>query len=385
MNVVFLSPHFPPNFQNFCAGLRAAGAKVLGVADAPWDALRPELKRALAEYYRVGDLHSYDELVRAMGWFIHRHGRIDRIDSLNEYWLETEARLRDDFNVPGLRSHDMGRVKRKSEMKEVFLEAGLDVPRGWVCPDAASTHDFAAEVGYPFVAKPDVGVGAAQTFKIRNDQELEAYLLAKPSAPYILEEYVQGDMVTYDGLVDREGQVAFDASLQYARGIMEVVNEGSDVWYWAVRDIPEDLAEAGRAIVEAFELRERFFHFEFFRRDGRLVALEVNMRPPGGLTVDMWNYQNDVDMYRAWADLVVTGRPPPAPERPYAVAWIGRKDRFRYALSEGDVLARFGHLVVHQERVQDVFAAAIGNYGFILRSPELDELRAAERAIHAKA
>ena len=50
------------------------------------------------------------------------------------------------------------------------------------------------------------------------------------------------------------------------------------------------------AIGTAFGLRERPFHFEMFRtRDRGLVPLEVNMRPPGGLTVDMFNYANDFD------------------------------------------------------------------------------------------
>jgi len=42
-------------------------------------------------------MHNYDEMLRALGYFTHRYGKIDRIDSLNEYWLETEARLRTDF------------------------------------------------------------------------------------------------------------------------------------------------------------------------------------------------------------------------------------------------------------------------------------------------
>lgn len=58
MNVVFLSPHFPPNFYNFCVRLREAGANVLGLADAPYESLRPELKSALTEYYRVSDMHT---------------------------------------------------------------------------------------------------------------------------------------------------------------------------------------------------------------------------------------------------------------------------------------------------------------------------------------
>ena len=44
------------------------------LADAPYESLRPELRVALSEYYRVDDMNSYDALVRALGHFTHRHG-----------------------------------------------------------------------------------------------------------------------------------------------------------------------------------------------------------------------------------------------------------------------------------------------------------------------
>jgi len=382
VNIVFLSPHFPLNFYNFCVRLRDLGANVLGVADQPWDRLRPELRGALSEYYRVADLHHYEDLLRGLGYLTFRHGKLDRLDSMSEYWLETEARLREDFNISGLRPADMRRIKHKSEMKKVFQQAGIRTARGRVCPDEASARAFVAEVGYPVVAKPDVGVGAAGTHKIADDRQLGIFLGSGPRSEVIVEEFVEGNIVTYDGLADRDGNVVFDASLRYSRGIMEVVNEDADIWYYAVRDIPSDLVAAGRALVRAFGVRERFFHFEFFRlAGGELVALEVNVRPPGGLTVDMWNYQNDMDVYREWANLVVRGRVEVAPGRPWFCAYVGRKARFRYALGLEEVLAGFGGLVVHHERIDDVFSAAIGNYGFILRSPDLAPLEEAAAAI----
>jgi hypothetical protein len=207
-----------------------------------------------------------------------------------------------------------------------------------------------------------------------------------PTVDYVLEGFVDGDIVTYDGLADGDGRVVFDATLRYSRGIMEVVNEDTDVWYHAARDIEPDLADAGRRLVRAFGIRERFFHIEFFRRrDGSLIALEVNMRPPGGLTVDMWNYQNDANLYRAWADLLVHGNVRQRFERPFFVAYVGRKDRYRYVHPVEDVLARHRALIVHHEVVNDVFSAALGNYGFILRSPRLEDLAAAAADIQAKA
>jgi hypothetical protein len=386
MNVLFLSPHFPPNFWNFCRGLREAGANPLGLADEPWETLRPELRGALAEYYRVQDMHRHDELVRALGWLTFRHGKIDRLDSMSEYWLETEARLRDDFNVFGLRGADMARFKRKSEMKRLYRRAGIAVARGRLCPTRESLLELIEEVGYPVVAKPDTGVGAAQTFKIEGERELEAFLLARPQVDYIVEEFISAPMVTYDGLADRQGRVVFETSFEYGRGVMEVVNQDAEITYTILRDIPADLVEAGRAIVEAFGVRERFFHFEFFRLpSGGLVALEVNVRPPGGFTVDMWNYQGDIDMYREWGNLLVKGRMETRATRPFFVTWVGRKDRFRYAASQAELRDRLGPLLVHHTRVDDIFSRAIGNEGFILRSPEREPLLEAAAAIQQKA
>ncbi len=386
MNVLFLSPHFPPNFWHFVRGLREAGANPLGLADAPWEALRPELRGALAEYYRVPDMHRHDDLVRALGWLTHRHGKIDRLDSLSEYWLETEARLRDDFNVFGLRAADMARFKRKSEMKRLFQAAGLRVAPGRICRDRQALEAFIAEVGYPVVAKPDTGVGAAQTYRLEDAREVEAYLATKPQVDYIVEAFVAGQLVTYDGLTDRQGRVVFDASLVFDRGIMDVVNQDADMAYTAVRHIPEDLVAAGRTIIEAFQVRERFFHFEFFRLpDGGLTVLEVNIRPPGGFTVDMWNYQNDLDVYREWGNLLVRGEVSARPARPFYVTWVGRKARFQYAHDAAALRDRLGGLLVHHAQVEDVFARAIGHEGFILRSPELEPIVEAAAAIRQKA
>ena len=381
MNVVFLSPHFPPSLWLFCARLRELGATVLGVDTAPYEALRPELRGALTEYYRVDDLHDYDALVRALGHLTHRHGKLDRIDSLNEYWLETEARLRTDFNIPGLRTDTIARVKRKSAMKRVFAGAGIPTARGVVVRGTADARAFAAEVGFPLIGKPDVGVGAGDTHRIVDEADLDAFLAARGPADYVLEEELDGRIVSFDGLTDRDGNLVFTSSLTYNRNVLDVV-QGADMAYWIEREIAPDLRDAGERLVRAFDVRERPFHFEFFRRpDGSLSALEVNMRQPGGLTVDMWNWANEIDFYRAWAEVVVRGTASVPTTRPYFVLWAGRKDGKAYAIPHDEVVARYGALFVHHERVDDVFAPAIGNYGFILRGPDLAPLREAAAAI----
>ncbi|HMO56233.1 MAG TPA: carboxylate--amine ligase [Roseiflexaceae bacterium] len=385
MNVVFLSPDFPPNYVNFSIRLRQAGATVLGISDQPYDSLKPELRAALHEYYRVSDLHQYDELVRALGYFTHRYGKIDRLDSLNEYWIETEARLRTDFNIEGFRAADLPGIKRKSEMKRLFRRAGVNVVPGKVVRTPAQARNFVAEVGYPVVAKPDIGVGASKTYKITNPTELEDFV-SRPLVDYFMEAFVEGTINTFDGLTDRSGNLVFYTSMQYSRGIMEIVNEDDDVFYYTQREVPADLEAAGRAIVRAFKVRERFFHFEFFRTPaGELVALEVNMRPPGGLSIDMFNFANDIDLYREWATVLTADRFAATYNWPYFICYVGRKSHKQYRLSHGELIERFGTKIVNHQPMPAVFHVAMGDYGYLLRSTDRDEVIAIAHEIQARA
>lgn len=383
MNIVLLSPNFPPNYYNFAVALRAVGANVLGLGDAPYHELRPELRAALTEYYKVDNLSNYEQLLRACGHFTHRYGRLERLESHNEHWLETDARLREDFNIPGPRPADIDGIKRKSRMKRIYLRAGGDAVRGTLVRTLKNARDFVAEVGYPVIAKPDIGVGAAATFKINSDADLQRFFEIKPPPAYFMEEFVQGELYSFDGLADRDGEPVFYTAHHFNRGIMEVVNENLDMYYYSLREIPEDLLAAGKLAVRAFNVRERFFHVEFFRTPERLLLLEINMRPPGGLTMDMFNYANDIDLFRGWAELVLYGVFPFAYSRPYHCAYIGRKWRRPYKLDFDAVLQQFGRLIVHHEPISPVFSAAIGEYGYLLRTPDLEELQQAITAILA--
>ena len=114
-----LSPNFPLNYRTFARGLKAAGARVLGIGDESYEMLHHELKENLTEYYRVSNLHHLDEVRAAIRFFIDKYGVISGIDSHSEYWLETEAKLRAEFDIPGLLPENMPILRYKSGMKKV--------------------------------------------------------------------------------------------------------------------------------------------------------------------------------------------------------------------------------------------------------------------------
>ena len=385
MNVVLISPNFPPNYYNFALALCHTGATVLAIGDAPYDDLRPELQDAITEYFRVDSLHYYDQVLRACAYFTFNYGKLNRLESHNECWLETDARLRTDFNIPGLKIGAVERIKRKSLMKQAFIDAGVDVAAGGIRRTLDEARDFVAEVGYPIIAKPDVGVGSADTFKIGSDQELARFFAEKPLMDYVLEEFIEGDLYSFDGLTDQDGRLVFSTAHFYQPSIMDVVNEDLDVFACSLRQIPAGLKHAGTLAVRAFDVRERFFHIEFFRvpseqageDEPRWVAVEMNMRPPGGLMLDVINYANDIDLYQQWANVVVFNSYDAEAWRPYHCAFVGRKRRFDYRHTLPEIRKAYGPLIVHHMPIAPVFSRAMGDYAYILRAPKLADLQAA--------
>ena len=372
MNVVYLSPHFPSHYFRFCLNLKAAGANVLGVGDEPYDILSGEIRTALTEYYQVDDMHNYDALVRSCGFLTHRYGKIDRLDSLNEYWLSTEARLRDDFNIFGISGSEIDFVRRKSCMKAKFREAGIPVARGQVVQTIDDARALIRESGYPVIAKPDDGVGAIATYRIDGNQDLKDFFKSKPDTDYIMEEFIGGTIYSYDGLADRSGNPLFYTAHTFSQGIMETVNEARHIYYYSLREIPATLERIGRECLRAFNVRERFFHIEFFQTAAdQYVSLEVNMRPPGGYTTDMFNYACDIDIYRTWADLLVHNRTDLSYKRSYHCCYASRKHHHRYANRHEDILSHYGAVMVQIESVPGVFSSALGDIGYIFRSESL--------------
>jgi hypothetical protein len=386
VNVLYLSPHFPANQYLYCAGLSDRGVRVLGVADIPAGQLAPEARSALAECYQVGDLEDYAAVRAAAEWFIARYGPLDRIESHAEHWMRTEARLRREFGVQGRLPEDLDRIQRKSAMKARFLEYGIPAAPGLLVADAGQARAFAAKAGFPLVAKPDIGVGAVGTRRLDSAQDLEDFLAGRGQQEYFLEPFLQGRIQTFDGLAGVDGRILFAGSFEYSCGVMEAVNLDQDLYYFTRREMEADLEALGRRALEAFAVRDSFFHFEFFRLpDGRCLALEANLRPPGAWSVDMYNYAGDIDLFALWAG-AVTGRERAIVRPPgFTCCYAGRKDNLRYRLGHEEILRRYGPLLVHHTPVPRVFRGGMGDYAYIFRTSELAEMKAVAESIQEKA
>ena len=384
-NIIFISPNFPTNYWQFCRELKNNGLNVLGIGDQPYDELKPELKDSLNEYYKVGSLENYDEVYRAVAFLTFKHGRIDWLESNNEYWLEQDARLRTDFNITsGFQVGDLHRIKYKSGMKEYYEKAGIIVARYHLVEDIEGCRAFIAKVGYPVVVKPDNGVGAAHTYKLKSDEELQHFMATRPEGvPYIMEEFVNAEVNSYDAIIDSKGEPIFETGNITPMSIMDIVNDNDNSIYYILKDLPEDTRAAGRAAVKSFGVKSRFVHFEFFRltqdqaglgKKGQIMALEVNMRPCGGFTPDMINFAHSTNVYKIWADMIAYDSTLTPVGGHQFCAFAGLRDGKNFKMSHEDIMAKYGHCMKMSGRMPDALAGAMGNRMYVATFPSREAL-----------
>ena len=385
-NFIFISPNFPLTYWRFCRELKNNGLRVLGIGDCPYDELTWEQKESMHEYYKVSSLENYDEVFRAVAFFTYKYGKIDWLESNNEYWLERDAKLRTEFHITsGFQETDMERTRYKSGMKAYYAKAGIPTARYHLVHGLAEAKEFANKVGYPVVVKPDNGVGASATYKLRADEEVDFFFATKDnSIQYIMEEFVNGEVRTYDAIIDSKGEPVFESGNVTCDSLMDVVNEAKDSIFYIVKDLPDVKKELGRKTVKAFGVKSRFVHFEYFvlkadqeglGKKGDIFGLEVNMRPPGGYAPELANFANSVDVYKIWADMIAfdsTLVPMNGPH--YFCGFCGRRDGKNYKMNHDDIMREFGHKMKLVGRTPPALAGAMADMMYVANYDTEEEM-----------
>ncbi len=394
MNFVFISPNFPVRYFKFVEALVDHGIRVLGIGDSPYYDLHERLKKGLTEYYFVKDLGDYDEMLKACQYFEGKYGKISFIESDNEWWLNMDARLREAMNVTtSFWPTDMNGIKAKSAMKESFRKGGAKTMRYELVngpEDIEKLISFSKVVGYPLFAKPNIGVGANNSFPLHNEDDVRKFLEKPLIETYIVEEYIKGTIVSFDGICDSHSDVVFCTSDHFTVDNADIMIRNLDECYYSnpfslpFKEIDgAEFERVGRAVVKAFGIRQRFFHIEFFvlsedrpgfAKKGEFVALECNMRPAGGYTPDLIDFANSVSCYEIYADVIAydENRQDMSKEKYYAFA-CSRKDIFSYLHSIDEIKKSFPNNFCMSGRYPAHIARAMGDEYFYAKFKDFDE------------
>ena len=324
--VVFVAPFLLDTTLRFVdVTAELAGVRVCLVTQDPEDRVPQALRAKLAAQYRVDNALDANQIGVAVRELSRRFGKIDRLMGALEQLQVPLARVREELGIPGMGVEVATTFRDKARMKDALRAAGMPCARHRLAETPEDARDFIREVGYPVVVKPPAGSGARDTFRVDGPEQLERVLNVvppRPGDPLLVEEFIRGEEHSFDS-VFIDGRLVWCSISDYHPSPLEVMETPWMQWCVLLPrhiDGPryEGIREAAVGSLEALGMGTGFSHLEWFRKtDGSLAISEVAARPPGAQFTTLISYAHDVDMYRAWARLMVFGTFE-APERAYS-------------------------------------------------------------------
>src|SRR5262245_47568222 len=348
--VVFVAPYFVETTMRFvAAAARLEGVRFGLISHEPEEKLPGELRGAVSGYVRVADSLDPQQLANGVREIASRIGKPERLIGTLEELQVPLAEVREHFGIPGLPLEAARNFRDKSRMKNVLRAAGVPCARHRLCGDASQCRAFVAEIGYPLVVKPPAGAGARNTFRVENAAQLEEWLAAsapRPGQEALVEEFIIGQEHSFDS-VTIHGHTLWSSISRYDPTPLEVLRHPWIQWCVVLpRDVsgPEFAAihTMGPRALQALGMTTGITHMEWFRRaNGDIAISEVAARLPGAQFPTLISYAHDLDLYRAWARIVVLDEFEPA-RRQYAVgaAYLRGQGRGRIAAVHGLDAAR---------------------------------------------
>ena len=388
MKVLFLSPHYPEEMQDFTRGLAEVGAQVYAAGDVPRDQIPDHVRRYLSGYIEVRGLFDDEAAVTQLVPAVRSLG-LDRIETLWEPLVTLAAKLRVALGVPGMSPETALAFRDKGLMKQRLLKAGLRVPRSARVSTIKEAMEAAEQIGYPLIVKPIDGAGTRDTYLATDTADLETVLGRVRHLPEAsVEEYIDGEELTYD-TVCVDGIPAFESVAQYHPKPLigrseEWVSPAQIVFRDPYQAKTRGGVELGRKVLRAMGMGTGFTHMEWFRTpSGEAVFGEIAARSPGGKLVDQMNFSNDFDIYREWARTVCWRSFEGQIQRKYNVAVVFKRaegqGRITGTEGLGQLRARCGEWLIVEDllpigaRRRDWKNTLLSDGWLAVRHPDYDE------------
>ena len=322
-NVVFCAPFLLETTRRFVeAAADVPGARVSLVTQEAAGTLPADLRERLALVVKSRDALSPEALVEAVRSIQARVGPVDRLLGALEELQVPLGQVRATLGIPGMNGETAKNFRDKARMKEILTAHGLPCARHLRVRTVREALRFAEGVGYPLIVKPPQGSGARNTFRVEDEVQLRESLELAGAGETMLEEFVRGREHSFDSVM-RRGKLVWFSCCHYFPGPLEVLEKPWIQWCVIIpREArhPQyaDIADAAERSLLALGMTDGLSHMEWFRKaDGSLAISEVGARPPGAQFVSLISWAHAVDMYRAWARLMILDEFDP-PARPFA-------------------------------------------------------------------
>jgi hypothetical protein len=394
--VVFVAPFFLETTLRFVrASAELPGIRFALISQDPVEKLPDSIRKLLSAHEVLENALDADSIAAGVRRIAGRLGAVDRLLGALEQLQVPLAEVRESLEIEGLRAGPAARFRDKALMKETLRAAGVPCARHLLARSSGDADTFLDEVGYPVIIKPIDGAGGKDTHRVEGPDDLTRALGSgafSGGQPVLLEEFVKGAEHSFD-CVSIHGKPVWHSLSHYYPAPLEVMENPWIQWCVMIpREVDHprynDIREVASRALDALGMGTGLSHMEWFRRqDGSLAISEVGARPPGAQFMTLISYAHDIDLYRAWARLMVFDMFDP-PDREYSAgaAYLrgqgGGPIRAVHGLDQ--LRKEMGDLVV-EARLPVVGRPRSSSYegdGYlILRHPDTEVIREALRRI----
>ncbi|MEU6535256.1 ATP-grasp domain-containing protein [Streptomyces sp. NPDC047000] len=345
----------------------------------------------------VADFGDLDGVLEVVDAIVREEGPFDHVIGFSEMLLDLAATLRERYGIPGSSVEETSRFRDKTVMKERVSRAGLRVPRWASCRTEEQILAAAEEFGYPVIVKPVRGASSQGVREIASAEELRALCAERSLDDLEIEEFVRGEILHVDGVLDASGEPLFLCTSRYLSTCLdfEVLGEPLGSVFQTDPGLRGRCEDFAVRCLTALGLRSSAFHLELFDTGDELVFLEVGARVPGADVSYVINDVHGVNLWRLWVD-VLLGRSVdlPAPDPEASGGWLivqGPKPLPRKVTAATSLLGRVPH--VYRElvpRAGEVLISRPGSYAtlqggrFLFRGGTQKEIEEAVRQARAE-
>ena len=395
INYLMISPNFPENHFKYALALKNRGVDVIGIGDAYTHEIKDELFVNLTDYKQCLSLANTHQMILIIQKIKDQYGHIDFIESNNEFWLDQDSTLREWFDVKsGFYNSEISKYKAKSEMKKYFNLAHVKTSPYHLSDNLENTLKFALEYGYPLFLKPNIGVGAKGTKVIENENDIIHFYTNKPKEDFIFEKFMSGKIISFDGITNSRGDIIFSSSFRFEVLNDKIVNEELEDFYFCYKRIPKKISEAGRKIIKAFNIKSRCFHLEFFKlnkdsigigKKNDVIALEINVRSPGGYSPEIITASQGIDYYEVYADMICFDKlKQESKTKSCIAASYTRRERFEYAHSYDELKEMYLEKYVMQGEFDKAIKDCMGDSFIIFKCNSIKEANDINKIVKLK-
>ncbi len=230
----------------------------------------------------------------------YQHKEETRIISMSEEMLLEIAKLRDEFDLPGMRYQETLLFRDKYEMKRHLNQYEIPMSSFLEYDKMKDFQYYESHLKCPFILKPRDAFGAEGFYKINNKKIYNEvkHLLRNCAKEYMAESFIEGELFHCESIV-QNGEIIFSQVGQCSTPAANF-QKLEPMFYSFVKneeDIAIRIKTLNQDVLKVMPLLNGVTHHEVFvKPDGNIVFLEIAARTPGALLVPQYQKKFGINL-----------------------------------------------------------------------------------------